>query len=279
MDVETILDYISETPENTNTNILKEMLQDLSGSGGGRVAKEIEYLVEAPTEDNPDDTLKFVVLTNVPQTKYQGYTYIITGQEGAPIVLRSDIPPATVGDSIVGTAVVGGSSGGGGGISYIAGNNIQINGNVISATDTKYTAGEGVSISSNNVISAEGRQYYAGDNISIDENNYISAIDTTYVAGTHMQIVENIINCTLTSLSPVQGGTNLSLVTSGDKYNWNNKLDQTSKAQSASIADSLVYTTIAPTEANTNGIKIVVLDTEPAVKYSGYIYLITASES
>lgn len=45
------------------------------------------------------------------------------------------------------------SVGGGGGGSYVAGPNIQINGNVISATDTTYRAGDGIRISGD-VISA-----------------------------------------------------------------------------------------------------------------------------
>lgn len=45
---------------------------------------------------------------------------------------------------------VGGSSGG----DYVPGDNIQINGNTISATDTTYTAGDNVQISAQNVISA-----------------------------------------------------------------------------------------------------------------------------
>lgn len=45
--------------------------------------------------------------------------------------------------------------------------NIQINGNVISATDTKYTAGQNVSIDSNNVISAVDTKYTAWDGIDI----------------------------------------------------------------------------------------------------------------
>ena len=48
---------------------------------------------------------------------------------------------------------VNASTGGQGG-SYTPGANIQINGNVISATDTTYTAGTNVSISNSNVISA-----------------------------------------------------------------------------------------------------------------------------
>ena len=37
----------------------------------------------------------------------------------------------------------------------------------------------------------------------------------------------------------------------------------------------LPYTTTAPTAANTEGIKIAVLSSEPATKYSGWLYLIT----
>ena len=37
----------------------------------------------------------------------------------------------------------------------------------------------------------------------------------------------------------------------------------------------LPYTTTAPTAANTDGIKIAVLSSEPATKYSGWLYLIT----
>lgn len=36
----------------------------------------------------------------------------------------------------------------------------------------------------------------------------------------------------------------------------------------------LPYLTEAPIEANENGIKIVVLDEEPEVKYDGYMYII-----
>ena len=51
-----------------------------------------------------------------------------------------------------------------------AGDNIAISDNVISATDTKYTAGTGISISDENVISSQGASYTAGDGISISNN-------------------------------------------------------------------------------------------------------------
>ena len=92
----------------------------------------------------------------------------------------------------------------------IAGTNIQIaaDGKTVSATDTTYTAGTNVSIDSNNVISATDTTYTAGANISIDANNEISAVDTTY-----------------SSLPAASGWTDDSLVTTWEKYTWNNKQD------------------------------------------------------
>ena len=40
--------------------------------------------------------------------------------------------------------------------------------------------------------------------------------------------------------------------------------------------NGLGYLTTAPTAANTDGIKIVVLSAEPATKYNGYLYIILA---
>lgn len=55
-----------------------------------------------------------------------------------------------------------------------AGDNITISDGVISATDTKYTAGSNVSISDQNVISATDTTYTAGTGISINAQNEIS---------------------------------------------------------------------------------------------------------
>ena len=71
---------------------------------------------------------------------------------------------------------------------YTAGTNVQINGNVISATDTTYTAGANITIDANNEISATDTTYSAGTNISISAQNVISATDTTYSAGTGITI-------------------------------------------------------------------------------------------
>ena len=101
-----------------------------------------------------------------------------------------------------------------------AGSNITISNDVISSTDTTYSAGNGLSIDANNefsvdtttiatkedlgtkqdtltagegitiednVISSEGTTYTAGTNISID-NDVISATDTTYAAGTGLSL-------------------------------------------------------------------------------------------
>jgi len=117
-----------------------------------------------------------------------------------------------------------------GGQTYTAGENIQINNNVISATDTKYTAGTNVQISAQNVISATDTVYddtqvrdliaqeasernaadytlqtninkkqdklTAGTNITIDDNNVISATGggATYTAGTNINITDNKIS-------------------------------------------------------------------------------------
>ena len=60
-------------------------------------------------------------------------------------------------------------------IEYVAGENITIEGTVISAKDTVYTAGE---------------------NIDISQENVISAVDTTYEAGQAITITGNTINST-----------------------------------------------------------------------------------
>ena len=44
------------------------------------------------------------------------------------------------------------------------------------------------------------------------------------------------------------------------------------------IGESLVYSTTAPTANNTSGrLKIVVLSSEPATKYDGYLYIFTGA--
>jgi len=113
--------------------------------------------------------------------------------------------------------------------SLTAGDNIQINGSTISATDTKYTAGTNVQISQQNVISATDTKYTAGnglnlngtefsadttvlqtkltagDNVQIN-NNVISATDTKYTAGSNVQInSSNVISATDTKYTAGNG--------------------------------------------------------------------------
>ena len=85
--------------------------------------------------------------------------------------------------------------GGGTGGSYVAGANITINDNTISATDTTYVAGANIIINDNTISAlggGTGGSYVAGDNISINGNT-ISATDTTYVAGDGITIEDNAI--------------------------------------------------------------------------------------
>lgn len=116
--------------------------------------------------------------------------------------------------------------------SLTAGDNIQINGSTISATDTKYTAGTNVSINSSNVISATDTKYTAGNGLNLNgtefsadttvlqekltagsnvqiNNNVISATDTKYTAGSNVQISNaNVISATDTKYT---AGSNISI--------------------------------------------------------------------
>lgn len=73
---------------------------------------------------------------------------------------------------------------------YIAGDNISINSNIISAT---YTAGDNIEIT-NGVISATSNVYTAGDNITIDDLGEISAVYPTYIAGDNITIDDYTIS-------------------------------------------------------------------------------------
>lgn len=80
-------------------------------------------------------------------------------------------------------------------VTYVAGDNILISGNTISAVDTTYVAGENITISGN-TISAADTKYTAGSNISIDSNNKISCtLDvpeaTVYTAGAGLSLSGN----------------------------------------------------------------------------------------
>lgn len=54
-------------------------------------------------------------------------------------------------------------------------------------------------------------------------------------------------------------------------------LKSTSTSGTFALGNSLPYLTVAPSAANDDGLIFVVLSSEPATKYSGYIYIITSS--
>lgn len=120
------------------------------------------------------------------------------------------------------------------GTTYTAGTNIQINNDVISATDTTYSAGAGITIDANNAISADDQlhnldlyAYFDGTNPEVFQynnnrlpilfggnifwdsvNGCINAADTTYTAGTNVWISSgNVISATDTTYSAFTGAT------------------------------------------------------------------------
>ena len=105
------------------------------------------------------------------------------------------------------------------GTTYTAGDNIDITNNTISVDSGSATSGqllaadgEGgatwVNAPSTGVTSLGGKTgaVTLGSNLAIDNNNVLSATDTTYESKT-----------------AASGGTAVSLVTTGEKYTWNNK--------------------------------------------------------
>lgn len=56
-------------------------------------------------------------------------------------------------------------------------------------------------------------------------------------------------------------------------------LKSTSTSDEMEWGTGLPYLTTAPSAANTDGLKLVVLSSDPATKYSGYFYIITTSNS
>lgn len=54
------------------------MYVNVPWEGSSGAASGVTYLTTAPSSNNPDNDLKFVVLSSEPATKYSGYIYIIT---------------------------------------------------------------------------------------------------------------------------------------------------------------------------------------------------------
>ena len=59
------------------TDVMTHILHSSGDGSGGGSASGIQYTTTAPTEDNPDGDLKFVILSEEPAQKYEGYFYII----------------------------------------------------------------------------------------------------------------------------------------------------------------------------------------------------------
>lgn len=79
------------------------------------------------------------------------------------------------------------------GQSYVAGENITIDGNVISAIDTTYTAGEHITIDSNNVISADIDDVMGEDVlVTVDVGNYYAG-DVIPATETLRDVIKNLL--------------------------------------------------------------------------------------
>lgn len=78
----------------------------------------------------------------------------------------------------------------------------------------------------------------------------------------------NVLDASNTSANSTPGSTAVTLNAL--------KLNGMSYKVRDGITNGLGYLTTAPTADNTDGIKIVVLSAEPATKYAGYLYIITA---
>lgn len=82
-----------------------------------------------------------------------------------------------------------------------AGENIQINGNVISATDTTYTAGENIQIN-NGVISSTGGNYTAGNGLILSGTEF--SADTAVLAT--RSYVDDLVGDIASTLAAINGG-------------------------------------------------------------------------
>ena len=155
--------------------------------------------------------------------------------------------------------------------------------------DTTYTAGTGISISNNNVIGIDSSTMLTGGQTAGLINASISLAVTT-IKTNHVILVNTTTYPTLESflLSTGDEGSvywypiDINDLTKGyHTYIWENNnfvfAGDTIIDLSNVIASGIQFTTTAPTAANTNGLKVVVLSSEPQTRYSGYIYIITGS--
>ena len=135
---------------------------------------------------------------------------------------------------------------------YTAGDNVSITNDVISAVDTKYTAGTGLTLSGTE-FSADTtvlqEKLTAGSNVQIADN-VISATDTKYTAGTNVQINgSNVISATDTTYSAGSGITLTGTTFSADKTVMQEKLTAGTNVQ---INDNVISATDTKYTAGTN---------------------------
>ena len=136
---------------------------------------------------------------------------------------------------------------------YTAGDNVSIsNDDVISAVDTKYTAGTGLTLngtefSADTTVLQE--KLTAGSNVQIADN-VISATDTKYTAGTNVQInSSNVISATDTTYSAGSGLTLTGTTFAADKSVMQEKLTAGTNVQ---INDNVISATDTKYTAGTN---------------------------
>lgn len=101
----------------------------------------------------------------------------------------------------------------------------------------------------------------------------------TEAALTGLQVDETKYKVTNVVANPTLAGTEPSLTgieVGGNKYAVSGMTQGEADLRYVQLSGGLPYTTTAPSSANNDGIKIVVLSSEPATKYNGYLYIITA---
>lgn len=170
------------------------------------------------------------------------------------------------GTELLGTAISTGA------VNFKNGSNVSITGSgndiTVAATDTTYSSGTGISINasneinhSNSVTAQTTQKVYP---IKIDAQGHISAYGSspTTLSGygiTDAKIASGVITLgsnTIKSETAVSGGTTASLVTTGEKYTWNNKADASSLSDYVLKAGDTMTGNLTAPDINTTSIII-----------------------
>lgn len=151
---------------------------------------------------------------------------------------------------------------------------------------TPYTAGDGISISDNNKISV--------DNTVAKKNEvaetYATKSEVATVKSNIVVLVNTTTYPTLADFLASEGEEGkiywypidtTDLTKGYQTYVWENNAyifaGNTIIDLTSIIALGVQFLTEAPTSANQNGLKFVVLSSEPSTRYGGYLYIITGS--